>query len=123
MTFRQLLAEAEKTVAATRRKLPPAIRPHAEALPVVYHDWPSEEILADEFEPDILGLFAGDPLGVEPGLGNAAPAQILLFLESIHDYAEGDPEVFREEVRLTYLHELGHYLGWDEEDLEARGLD
>jgi predicted Zn-dependent protease with MMP-like domain len=123
MTFHQLLAAAEKTIAATRRKLPPAIRPLAEALPVVCHDWPSEEILADEFEPDILGLFVGDPLGVEPGLGNAAPAQILLFIESIHDYAEGDPEIFREEVRLTYLHELGHYLGWDEEDLEARGLD
>jgi len=26
-------------------------------------------------------------------------------------------------VRITYLHELGHYLGWDESDLEARGLD
>lgn len=24
--------------------------------------------------------------------------------------------------RLTYLHELGHYLGWDEGDLERRGL-
>lgn len=123
MTFRQLLAEAENIVAATRRRLPPSIRPHAEALPVVYHDWPTEEILADEFEPDILGLFVGDPLGVEPGLGNVVPAQILLFLENIYDYAEGDPKIFREELRLTYLHELGHYLGWDETDLEARGLD
>jgi predicted Zn-dependent protease with MMP-like domain len=26
-------------------------------------------------------------------------------------------------VRVTYLHELGHFLGWDEEDLAARGLD
>jgi predicted Zn-dependent protease with MMP-like domain len=26
-------------------------------------------------------------------------------------------------VRLTYLHELGHFLGWDESDLEIRGLD
>jgi len=31
--------------------------------------------------------------------------------------------VYREEVRVTYLHELGHYLGWDEDDLTARGLD
>ena len=34
-----------------------------------------------------------------------------------------DVDVFREEVRLTYLHELGHYLGWDEDELTARGLD
>jgi len=79
--------------------------------------------MGDEFEPDILGLFVGDPLGVEPGLGNNAPAQILLFLENIYDYADFDMAVFRKEVRLTYLHELGHYLGWDEADLEARGLE
>ena len=36
---------------------------------------------------------------------------------------EGDVEIFRDECRLTYLHELGHYLGWDEDDLTARGLD
>ncbi|AWI08795.1 putative Zn-dependent protease with MMP-like domain [Ereboglobus sp. PH5-5] len=121
--FSKLVAEAEKTVAKAQRKLPPDVAKYAADLPVVYHDWPGEEILDDEFEPDILGLFVGDPLGVEPGLGNVAPAQVLLFLESIYDYAEGDMAIFRDEVRLTYLHELGHYLGWDEDDLEARGLE
>lgn len=122
-TFSKLVDEAEKTVARARRNLPPDIAQHAANLPVVYHDWPTEELVGDEFEPDILGLFVGDPLGVEPGLGNTAPAQVLLFLESIYDYAEDDMEIFRDEVRLTYLHELGHYLGWDEDDLEARGLE
>ena len=27
-----------------------------------------------------------------------------------------------EEVRITYIHEFGHYLGLDESELEARGL-
>lgn len=123
LTFSQLVAEAEKAVAAARRKLPRDVAKHAGNLPVVYHEWPTEEIIGDEFEPDILGLFVGDPLGVEPGMGNNAPAHVLLFLESIFDYADGEMDVFRDEVRLTYLHELGHYLGWDEEDLEARGLE
>jgi predicted Zn-dependent protease with MMP-like domain len=30
---------------------------------------------------------------------------------------------FRKEVRLTYLHELGHYLGWDEDQVAAHGLE
>ena len=51
------------------------------------------------------------------------PPQIVLFLENILDYAEGDPAAFRDEVRLTYLHELGHYLGWDENEIAQRGLD
>jgi len=51
------------------------------------------------------------------------PAQIILFLENLWDFAEEDEEFFREEVRTTYLHELGHYLGLNEIDLEERGLD
>ena len=35
--------------------------------------------------------------------------------------AEGDLATFRAEVRTTLLHEIGHVLGWDEQDLEERG--
>jgi predicted Zn-dependent protease with MMP-like domain len=91
-------------------------------VPVVFHNWPSEAILGEEFEPDILGLFVGDPHGA-PGDPQALPTQILLFLENILDYAEGDEAIFRDEVKLTYLHELGHFFGWDEEEVAARGLD
>lgn len=51
------------------------------------------------------------------------PPQIILFLENIWEYAEGDAGVYRVEVRTTLLHELGHYLGLDEDDLAERGLD
>lgn len=122
MTLAQLTAEAEKVVAATQRKLPTELREKARALPVVFHDWPSDEILGDEFEPDILGMFVGDPHGMASGDNNAVPAHILLFLENIYDMAEGDAGNFRDEVRITYLHELGHYFGWNEDELEARGL-
>jgi predicted Zn-dependent protease with MMP-like domain len=27
-----------------------------------------------------------------------------------------------EEIRITVLHEIGHHLGWDEEELAERGL-
>jgi predicted Zn-dependent protease with MMP-like domain len=45
------------------------------------------------------------------------------FSENLWDYAEGDEEIFREEVRVTYFHELGHYLGLEEGDLEDRGIE
>jgi predicted Zn-dependent protease with MMP-like domain len=123
MKFRQLTAIAGQVVDATQRRLPPAVREPALRVPVCYEPHPSDDILTEGWEPDILGLFVGPPHSADPGDPQPLPPQILLFLENLWDYAEGDEKVYRDEVRLTYLHELGHYLGWDESDLEARGLD
>lgn len=114
---------AADTVGAAQRQLPPAIRPLARDVAVHYELRPRAEILAEGFEPDILGLFTGSSHGTELAHDNPAPPQILLYLENLWDFAEGDEAIFAEEVRLTYLHELGHYLGWDEDELAARGLE
>jgi predicted Zn-dependent protease with MMP-like domain len=122
MSNSQLITRAEQVVARVRRKLPPEIRELANELPVIYQGLPDDDLLEGEFEADILGLFVGEHHGTEVGIGNSMPPQIFLFLENIFDEAERDPARFDEEVRLTYLHELGHYLGWDEDEVEARGL-
>lgn len=123
MTPAALTAHAAATVGAAQRQLPPAIRPLARGVPVHYEQKPAPDLLAEGFPPDILGLFTGSAHGQELAHDNPAPAQILLYLDNLWDYAEADLEIFRAEVRLTYLHELGHYLGWDEDELTARGLD
>ena len=123
MTLPQLIQLASDTVAATQRKLPPAIRPLAMAVPVHIEAVPHESVTEEGFEPDILGLFTGNPHGAEFSHDDPAPPEILLYVENLWDFAEEDPDVFREEARLTYLHELGHYFGWDEDELTARGLD
>jgi predicted Zn-dependent protease with MMP-like domain len=121
--FSRLTEIAAAAVGAAQRRLPPEIRPLARAVPVHYERAPAPDLIAEGFEPDILGLFTGNPHGTEISHDDPAPPQILLYLESLWDYTEEDVEAFRDEVRLTYLHELGHYLGWDEDDLTARGLD
>jgi predicted Zn-dependent protease with MMP-like domain len=123
MNFPQLTALAESVVAGSQRRLPATVRAVAAGVPVCYEPIPNEDIQAEGWEPDILGLFVGHPHGVEFEAGHDLPPQILLFLENLWDYAEGDEAVYRDEVRLTYLHELGHYLGWDEEEIARRGLD
>lgn len=121
MTAKERLRVATDTVTATQRQLPDAIRPLAAAVPVHFEELPAADLLEEGLEPDILGLFSGEPHGETSD--HPLPAQIHLFLENIWDYAEGDADIFRDEVRLTYLHELGHYLGWDEDDVAERGLD
>ena len=123
MTHARLTEIAATAVGAAQRQLPPAIRPLARGVPVHYERTPAPDVLAEGFPADILGLFTGSSHGQELAADNPAPAQILLYLENLWDFAEDDVEFFRDEVRLTYLHELGHYLGWDEDELTARGLD
>ncbi len=123
MNFDRLVHLAADVVGATQRKLPPPLRPLARGVPVHFEKMPDEDVLADGFPPDILGLFTGSAHGHELDHTNPAPPEIILYVENLWDFAEQDPEIFREETRLTYLHELGHYFGWDEDDLAARGLD
>jgi len=123
MKVSRLVQIATETVAAELRRFPPDIRAAARAVPVHCEPAPSPEVLADGFEPDILGLFSGDPHGTGLAQDNPAPPQILLYIRNLWDYSEENVEVFRDEVRLTYLHELGHFLGWDEDEIAARGLD
>ena len=123
MKYSRLEQIAGETVAAEQRRLPPDIRAAARGVPVHCAREPAADVLAEGFEPDILGLFTGDPHGAGPSQANPVPPQILLYIRNLWDYAEEDVDAFREEVRLTYLHELGHYLGWDEDEIAARGLD
>ena len=123
MTPAQLTEIAAAAVGAAQRQLPPAIRPLARGVPVHYQRTPAPDVLAEGFPADILGLFTGRAHGLELAHDNPAPAQILLYLDNLWDFAEADVAYFRDEVRLTYLHELGHYFGWNEDELTARGLD
>lgn len=111
------LAEVEATLAA----LPKPLRERTEKLPVTFEPQPNAGLQADGIEADTLGLFTGPEFADE---GNVPmPPQIILFLENLWDFAEGDEEIFSEEVRTTFLHELGHYLGLDEDELTERGLE
>src|SRR6266511_2519109 len=106
----QELARAE--VSRTFAELPDDLRPRAAALPVSYERVPSRAVIADGIEPDTLGLFVGGEFAHAADV--PMPAQIILYLENIWDMVEGDEEEFCEEVRITLIHELGHYLGLDE---------
>ena len=122
MDLARLTQIAADTVGAAQRQLPPEIRPLARGVAVHYELKPAPDVIAEGFTPDILGLFTGSAHGMELAHDTPAPPQILLYVENLRDFAGGDLDVFRDEVRLTYLHELGHYLGWDERQVEALGL-
>ena len=118
----RILALAEEEVRATLAELPEELRERALPLPVVYERVPSAEMLDEVVQEDTLGLFVGEAFPDGEGGPSPLPPQIILFLENLWDFAEGDEETYLDEVHITYIHELGHYLGLNEEELEERGL-
>jgi predicted Zn-dependent protease with MMP-like domain len=113
------LTEVEATLAA----LPAPLRERAVPLPVTFERVPHADFVAEGIEADSLGLFTGPAFGEEEHCASPVPPLIILYLENLWEFADADEEIYLEEVHTTYLHELGHYLGLDEDDLFDRGLE
>ncbi|MBS0658481.1 MAG: metallopeptidase family protein [Verrucomicrobia bacterium] len=108
---------AEKEVAALIASLPADVARQARKVPVFFETDPER---TDAYK-GLVGLFEGASLrDAEPMSADDLP-RITLFIEPLFEDTPDD-DAFREEVRVTYLHELGHYLGWDEDEVAARGL-
>jgi len=121
-SFDHLLTVAHEEMATAQGELPEALQAGARSVPVTFEPSPNTGFAADGIAPDTLGLFLGESLADGPS-SHPQPTQIILFLENLWEFAGTDEVAYREEIRITYLHELGHYFGMDEDDLEARGLD
>jgi predicted Zn-dependent protease with MMP-like domain len=88
-------------------------------VPVMIERRPERHIVEQGFDPRAFGLFDGPTHGVADV---PAPTRIVLYACNL--LAEfDDPEVLREQVEITVLHEVGHYFGLDEGDMERLGLD
>jgi predicted Zn-dependent protease with MMP-like domain len=120
-TYSELESIAEAEIARLTKRLPADIRTALQDLPVHLQARPDSDIAA-ELGDDLLGLFSGETLHERGETLLPTPPQIHLYLENIRDEAGNDPTLFREEVRITLLHELGHYLGWDEDAMEQHGI-
>ncbi len=116
-------ALADDEACAVRASLPPDIRARVADLAVTLDPFPSPDEEIEEGDDEaLLGLFVGPSFGEALETSDPLPCAIRLFVENLRDEAEDDPVRFRQEVRTTLLHEIGHYLGLDEDGLAERGL-
>lgn len=120
-SWERLRALALDEVEAILQALPEPLKERARAVSVTLERVPNAGLQEDGIAPDTLGLFVGPDFANQGSV--PMPPQIILFLDNIWAQAEADEEGFLDEVHTTYLHELGHYLGLDEDDLMERGLE
>lgn len=116
----------DREIRCAEESLPEDFRRHLREVPILVEDVPSEDVLLGEsppLDPELLGLFVGTALADRQwsGGGADAPPRILLFRRNVERYAT-DVEDLRKQIAVTLYHELGHYLGLDEEQLAAIDL-
>ncbi len=122
MNARHLETVASSVIELTMRRLPEVIRHAAESCMIEIAFMQECQAAGERLESDLLGLFEGRNHEDAESECVVDLPRIRLFLDNLWDYAGRDRAVFRDEVRLTLLHELGHYLGFDEAQVEALGL-
>jgi predicted Zn-dependent protease with MMP-like domain len=107
---------AQRQIAKIQRALPEPIRARATEVPVFFSP------ARDEKSAACLGVFEGYTLiQGSPSQPDEMP-RITLFIDTLAQAANYRRTVFLREVRITYLHELGHYFGWDERQIADAGL-
>jgi predicted Zn-dependent protease with MMP-like domain len=71
-------------------------------------------------DPDLFGLYEGVPLPERDDWAGTLPDRIRIFrLPLVETFP--DPAELEAEIRITVLHELAHYFGLDEDQLESLG--
>jgi predicted Zn-dependent protease with MMP-like domain len=114
-------AEFERLVAEAVTLIPRRFRREMKNLALVVEDEPSAELLEEmDIEPpdSLYGLYQGTPLPERTwGFGNNLPDRITIFQRPIEEDCD-DHDEMRQMIGETLIHEVGHYFGMSEEQIE-----
>ena len=101
--------------------IPPRFRAAMKNIAIVVEDEPNPALLAEmEIEPpdSLYGLYQGTPLTERSwGYGNTLPDRVTLFQRTIEEDSE-DAEDVIVCIAETLIHEIGHYFGMSEDQIE-----
>lgn len=125
-------AEFDRYLDQVLAELPPLAKTVLDEIPLIVEDYPSPEICEAEgleYRDELCGYFEGIPK-IEQSVseGFHLPNRIYLFREgnlALTTDEEGnvDTAELLRQIRITVLHEVGHYVGMTEDDLTELGYD
>jgi predicted Zn-dependent protease with MMP-like domain len=113
--FEELSEKALGSIPARYRRL-------FKNITVMVEDKPSDEVVKAAGVPrdELMGLFRGQTFGERDAffeLPSPYPDSIFLYQKNIEAVSETEEDLF-DEIRMTIFHEVGHYFGLTEEELE-----
>ncbi len=121
LPFRVSWRHFQHAVETAADALPETLRKALEEVSLILADY-AEPVLLEGFdEPEVVGLFVGDERGDLGANGTPNITPRIYIFRRAHEHATTNRREFSEEVQQTLYHELGHYLGYDEDQLNALG--
>ena len=125
-------AEFDRLLEQVLAELPPLAKQTLDEIPLIVEDYPSHAIKKAEglrYKDELCGYFEGVPkLEQSVSDGYCLPPRIYVFREgnlalATDEHGNIDHVELLRQIRITVLHEIGHYLGMSEEDLTELGYD
>jgi predicted Zn-dependent protease with MMP-like domain len=116
MTREQFAAHVEDAL----RLIPKRFRKAMHNIAIVIEDEPDADLLREmEIEPPdtLFGLYQGTPLTERHWDGATLPDRVLLF-QGPHEREADDDEDLVASITETLIHEIGHYFGLSEEEIQ-----
>ena len=116
MTREEFINVAEETLDS----LPEEFRRRMQNIAILVKDYPPKHSRSQPGQQRqlLLGIFHGVPVTKKSVFDlSAGPAHIVFYQKNVEAVCSNEAEV-RHQIRLTLIHELGHYFGMTEEELK-----
>jgi predicted Zn-dependent protease with MMP-like domain len=105
--------EFDKLVEQAAAQLPRVFRERLANVVIMVEDVPPLHLRRGD---PLMGIFHGVPMTEKSTFQTALPDRIVIYQKNIEGTCRTEKQL-RREIRLTLLHELGHYFGLEEEEL------
>jgi predicted Zn-dependent protease with MMP-like domain len=118
--------EFDRLVESAIRRIPRKLRDALDNIEIVVEDWPDPDVMEEvtgDRDTILYGLFTGRPI-TERSYGDwgEPPALIHIYQGPLEEDFPDREELIRE-IEVTVVHEVAHYMGFDEQTLEEYGYD
>jgi predicted Zn-dependent protease with MMP-like domain len=122
MPYRTSKSRFEELAGEALRGIPSKYRRFFRNIVIIVEDFPEDHVIEETGVPRnaLLGLFRGQAQRSKDAffsIPSPYPDTIYLYQKNIEAVCESEKELV-EEIRMTILHEVGHYFGLSENDLE-----
>jgi predicted Zn-dependent protease with MMP-like domain len=119
----------DKQVEYVLNELPESVMQLLDEIPLHVEDYPSKKIRKlkkVKYLDDLCGYFSGVPIGEQLHAQPHTPTTITIFRYGIFALAINKKGNFskkelQRQIRITILHELGHYHGMSEKEITKSG--